>query len=38
MKLNFRSDSIVSFIFQNPSPDFNALDRFGIAPKYFTVT
>jgi nucleoside-diphosphate-sugar epimerase len=38
MKLNFRSDSIVSFIFQNPSPDFNALDRFGIAPKCFSVS
>jgi nucleoside-diphosphate-sugar epimerase len=38
MKLNFRSDSVVSFVFQNPSPDFNALDRFGIAPRHFSVT
>lgn len=38
MKLNIRSDSVVSFVFQNPSPDFKALDRFGIAPKYFSVS
>lgn len=33
LKLKFRSDSVISFVFQNPSPDFTALDCFGIAPR-----
>jgi nucleoside-diphosphate-sugar epimerase len=33
LKLKFRSDSVISFVFQNPSPDFTALDSFGIAPR-----
>jgi nucleoside-diphosphate-sugar epimerase len=32
LKLNFRSDSVVSFIFQNQAPDFEALSRYGIDP------
>ena len=32
MKLDFRSDSVISFIFQDPAPDFEALARYGIEP------
>ncbi len=32
LKLNFRSDSVISFIFQNQAPDFEALSRYGIDP------
>jgi nucleoside-diphosphate-sugar epimerase len=32
LKLNFRSDSVISFIFQNPAPDFEALARYGVDP------
>jgi len=32
LKLGFRSDSILSFIFQNPAPDFSAMERLGITP------
>jgi nucleoside-diphosphate-sugar epimerase len=32
IKLNFRSDSVISFIFQDPAPDFEALARYGIDP------
>lgn len=37
LKLNFRSDSVISFVFQNPSPDFTALDSFGITPKSLSI-
>lgn len=34
-RLPFRSDSVISFIYQNPAPDFSALQQFGIAvPAY----
>jgi nucleoside-diphosphate-sugar epimerase len=37
LNLNFRSDSVISFVFQNPSPDFTALDTFGIAPRSLSI-
>ncbi|RFU46017.1 NAD(P)-dependent oxidoreductase [Paraburkholderia sp. DHOC27] len=37
LKLNFRSDSVISFVFQNPAPDFTALDQFGIAPRSLSI-
>jgi nucleoside-diphosphate-sugar epimerase len=30
-ELPFRSDSVISFIYQNPAPDFSALEGFGIS-------
>ena len=32
LKLKFRSDSVISFIFQNRTPDFEALTQYGIDP------
>jgi nucleoside-diphosphate-sugar epimerase len=32
LKLSFRSDSVISFVFQNPAPDFEALARYDIKP------
>jgi nucleoside-diphosphate-sugar epimerase len=32
LKLNFRSDSIISFVYQNPAPDFRAMTAHGIEP------
>jgi len=32
LKLNFRSDSVISFIFQDKSPDFSAMAAYGIEP------
>lgn len=37
LKLNFRSDSVISVVFQNPSPDFTALNCFGIAPRSLSI-
>jgi nucleoside-diphosphate-sugar epimerase len=33
LKLNFRSDSVLSFIFQNPAPDFGPMRQYEIEPK-----
>jgi nucleoside-diphosphate-sugar epimerase len=32
LDLNFRSDSLISYIFQDPAPDFGALEQYGIEP------
>ena len=36
-KLNFRSDSLVSLVYQNPSPDFSANTRVGLVCRPFDV-
>jgi nucleoside-diphosphate-sugar epimerase len=36
-KLNFRSDSLVSLVYQNPSPDFSANARVGLVCRLFDV-
>ena len=36
-KLNFRSDSLVSLVYQNPSPDFSANARVGLVCRPFDV-
>jgi len=35
LKLPVRSDSVISFIYQNPSPDFSKLSQYGIDPLPF---
>jgi nucleoside-diphosphate-sugar epimerase len=35
LKLGFRSDSILSFVFQNPTPNFSQMQYFGIEPLPF---
>jgi nucleoside-diphosphate-sugar epimerase len=35
VKLPVRSDSIISFVYQNPSPDFSKLSQYGIHPMPF---
>jgi uncharacterized protein YbjT (DUF2867 family) len=37
LKLNFRSDSLVSLMYQNPAPDFSANARLGAACRPFNV-
>lgn len=37
LKLNIFGDSVMRSSFQNPTPDFNALDRFGIYPRCLNV-
>ena len=37
LKLNFRSDNLVSFIYQNRAPDFSANARFGLVCRPFDV-
>ena len=32
LNLNFRSDSVLSFVFQNTAPDFEFMDRDGLDP------
>ena len=36
MKLPVRSDSVISFIYQNPKPDFSTLFEYGVQPLPFT--
>jgi len=36
-KLNFRSDSVLSFIYQDPRPDFSHLERLGLPAPLFDV-
>lgn len=38
LKLNFRSDSLVSLIYQNPSPDFSANAKAGLVCRPFDAT
>jgi nucleoside-diphosphate-sugar epimerase len=37
LKLNFRSDSLVSLIYQNPAPDFSANSKYGLVCRPFNV-
>jgi nucleoside-diphosphate-sugar epimerase len=37
LRLNFRSDNLVSFIYQNHAPDFSANARFGLACRPFDI-
>ena len=37
LKLNFRSDSVISFVFQDAAPDFSALARYNIKPMRFDI-
>ena len=37
LKLNFRSDSLVSLMNQNPSPDFSANSKVGLARRSFEI-
>jgi nucleoside-diphosphate-sugar epimerase len=37
IKLNFRSDNLISFIYQNRTPDFSANARFGLACRPFDI-
>jgi nucleoside-diphosphate-sugar epimerase len=37
LKLNFRSDNLISFIYQNRAPDFSANARFGLVCRPFDV-
>jgi nucleoside-diphosphate-sugar epimerase len=38
LKLDFRSDSVLSFIYQNPSPDFSALVKYKIETEELPLT
>jgi len=35
LKLGYRSDSVVSLVYQDPRPDFSGLERVGIKPREF---
>jgi nucleoside-diphosphate-sugar epimerase len=37
LKLGYRSDSVVSLVYQDPRPDFSGLQRLGISPRDFTL-
>ena len=37
LKLGYRSDSVVSLVYQDPRPDFSGLQRVGISPRDFTL-
>jgi len=38
MKLGFRSDSVISFIYQDPAPDFASAERSGLPTRAFSIT
>ena len=38
LRLNFRSDSLVSLVYQNPKPDFSANARIGLVCRPFEIT
>lgn len=37
LKLGYRSDSVVSLVYQDPRPDFSGLQRLGISPRDFAL-
>ena len=37
LRLGYRSDSVVSLVYQDPRPDFSGLQRVGISPRDFTL-